>query len=284
MIVVTGATGNVGSALMRELAEAGEKVVAVSRGEKPVNLPEGAEHRRADIGDPDKLAEAVAGARALFLLITGPQLVEGPAPAEVLKTIAAEGVRRVVFLSSQGAATRPGSDGYARTLEFEQALAASDLEWTVLRPGGFFTNTFAWIEPVRAERMIPAPFGDVGLPQVDPRDIAAMAAAALREDGHDRRAYTVTGPELVTPRQQAQALAAALGEPLRFVELTREQARVNMLRFMPGSVADHTLTILGEPTREEQLVSGDVERVLRRPATAYAEWAVRVAPAFRSNR
>ncbi|MFE3957258.1 SDR family oxidoreductase [Nocardia sp. NPDC059091] len=281
MIVVTGATGNVGSALVRELAEAGEKVVAVSRGEKPVDLPEGAEHRRADIGELDSFAEAVAGARALFLLITGPQLVTGPAAAEVLETVAAAGVRRVAFLSSQGAVTRPGSDGYARTLEFEQALAASDLEWTVLRPGGFFSNTFAWIEPVRAARMIPAPFGDVGLPQVDPADIAAMAAAALREDGHDRQIYTVTGPELVTPRQQAQALAAALGEPLRFAELTREQARVNMLRFMPESVADHTLTILGEPTPEEQLVSGDVERVLGRRATGYAEWAARVAPAFR---
>ncbi|MGV9661598.1 SDR family oxidoreductase [Nocardia niigatensis] len=281
MIVVTGATGNVGSALVRELAEAGEQVVAVSRGEKPVDLPEGAEHRRADIGELDSLAEAVAGARALFLLITGPQLVEGPAAAEVLETVAAAGVRRVVFLSSQGAVTRPGSDGYARTLEFEKALAASDLEWTVLRPGGFFSNTFAWIEPVRAGRLIPAPFGDVGLPQVDPADIAAVAAAALREDGHDRQAYTVTGPELVTPRQQAQALAAALGEPLRFTELTREQAKVNMLRFMPEAVADHTLTILGEPTPEEQLVSDDVERVLGRRATGYAEWAARVAPAFR---
>ncbi|WP_040809498.1 NAD(P)H-binding protein [Nocardia concava] len=281
MIVVTGATGNVGSALVRELAAAGEKVVAVSRGEKPVELPEGAEHRRADIGDLASLTEAVAGARALFLLITGPQLVQGPPPAEVLEAVAAAGVRRVVFVSSQGAVTRPGSDGYARTLEFEQALAASDLEWTVLRPGGFFTNTFAWIEPVRAQGIIPAPFGDVGLPQVDPADIAAVAAAALLEDGHDGRAYTVTGPELVTPRQQSEALTAVLGRPLQFVELTRAQARENMLRFMPESVADHTLEILGAPTAEEQQVSGDVERVLGRPATSYARWAARVAPAFR---
>ncbi|WP_433594152.1 SDR family oxidoreductase [Nocardia sp. CA-145437] len=281
MIVVTGATGNVGGALVRELAAAGEKVVAVSRGEKPIDLPEGAEHRRADIGDLDSLAEAAAGARALFLLITGPQLVEGPAPAEVLKTVAAAGVQRVVFLSSQGAVTRPDSDGYARSIAFEQALADSELEWTVLRPGGFFSNTFAWIEPVRAQRMIPAPFGDVGLPQVDPGDIAAMAAAALREDGHHGQYYTVTGPELVTPRGQADALADTLGESLRFVELTRAQARENMLRFMPAPVADHTLDIIGEPTPEEQLVSGDVEKVLGRPATSYAEWAARVAPAFR---
>ncbi|AYF74447.1 NAD-dependent epimerase/dehydratase family protein [Nocardia yunnanensis] len=281
MIVVTGATGNVGSALVRELAEIGEKAVAVSRGEKPVDLPGAAEHRRADIGDLDGLAAAVAGARALFLLITGPQLVSGPAPAQVLETIAAAGVRRVVFLSTQGAATRPGSAAYARTVAFEQALAASDLEWTVLRPAGFFSNTFAWIEPVKAQRMIPAPFGDVGLPQVDPADIAAVAAVALTRDGHAGRTYTVTGPEVVTPRQQAAALESALGEPIRFLELTREQARVNLLRFMPEPVADHTLDILGTPTPAEQLVSTDVEQVLGRPATDYAQWAARVSPAFR---
>lgn len=281
MIVVTGATGNVGTDLVRLLADAGEQVVAVSRGEKPVDLPAGVEHRQADIGDLAGLAEAAAGASALFLLITGPQLVSGPAAAQVLETVAAAGVRRVVFLSSQGAVTRGGSDGYARTLEFEQALAASDLEWTVLRPGGFFANTFAWIEPVRTGRMIPAPFGDVGLPAVDPGDIAAMAAAALREDGHAGQVYTLTGPAPITPREQALALSAALDEPLRFMELTRAQALSNMLRFMPESVAEHTLDILGTPTAAEQQVSPDIERVLGRPATSYAEWARRVAPAFR---
>lgn len=281
MIVVTGATGNVGGAVVGMLAEAGEKVVAVSRGEKPVNLPEGVEHRRGDVGDLESLAAAVAGADTLFLMITGEQLVNGPAPEELLETVAAQGVRRVVFLSSQGAVTRAETVGYARTIAFEKALAASDLEWTSVRPGAFASNTFAWIEPVRTQQMIPAPFGDIGLPVVAPFDIAAVVVAALREDGHNGQAYTVTGPAVITPRQQAAALAAALGEPLRFVELTRDQAFTNMLNFMPESVADHTLSILGEPTPQEQQVSSDVERVLGRPATSYAEWAKYVIGAFR---
>ncbi|MFB8005071.1 SDR family oxidoreductase [Nocardia sp. NPDC056000] len=281
MIVVTGATGNVGSIVVRMLAEAGEKVVAVSRGEKPVDLPEGVEHRRGDVGDLDSLADVVSGADALFLLITGDQLVSGPEPTALLETIAAQGVRRVVFLSSQGAVTRPESGGYARTIAFEKAMAASELEWTSVRPGGFASNTFAWIEPVRTQRMVPAPFGDIGLPVVAPFDIAAVAVAALREDGHDGQAYTVTGPAVVTPREQAEALAAALGEPLRFVELSHDEARANLLHFMPESVADHTLSILGEPTPQEQLVSPDVERVLGRPATSYGEWAKYVVGAFR---
>ncbi|WP_235569879.1 hypothetical protein [Nocardia sp. Root136] len=187
----------------------------------------------------------------------------------------------MVFLSSQGAAPRADNPGYARTVAFEKALAASDLEWTAVRPAGFASNTFAWIEPVRTQRMVPAPFGDIGLPVVALFDIAAVVVAALREDGHHAQAYTVTGPAAITPREQAAAIAAALGEPLRFVELTREQARANMLDFMPESVAVHTLSILGEPTPEERSVSPDVEHVLGRPATSYAEWANCVSGAFR---
>ncbi|MFC4126930.1 SDR family oxidoreductase [Nocardia rhizosphaerae] len=275
MIVVTGATGNIGRQLVGLLAAAGEQVRAVSRGASPVELPAGVEHVVADLGDLDSLSPALRDADALFLLITGEQLMTGPEPAQLLKTVAAAGVRRVVFVSSQGAVTRPDSAGYARTIAFEQALRESGLAWTSLRPGAFFSNTFAWIEPVRTQRTVAAPFGDVGLPAVDPGDIAAVAAEALRADGHDGRAYILTGPALVTPREQAAAIAAAVDEPIAFVELDREQAKANMLHFMPEAVAEHTLTILGTPTAEEQQVSDDIERVLGRPATPYAQWALR---------
>ncbi|MBB5915829.1 uncharacterized protein YbjT (DUF2867 family) [Nocardia transvalensis] len=281
MIAVTGATGNVGQSLVRELAEDGEKVVAISRGAKDIRMPEGVTHRRADIADPDALAAAVAGASALFLLITGDQLITGPEPERVLAAVEAAGVRKVVFLSSQGAVTRSGSGGYARTLAFETALRGSDLSWTVLRPGGFFSNTFAWADSVRAHRAVAAPFGDIALPAVDPADIAAVAAAVLRSDEHHGRAYTLTGPEAVSPRAQAHTLADVLGEPVRFTELTRDEARTGMLRFMPDSVADHTLSILGEPVPAELEVSPDVEAVLGRPAGSYAQWAERSIAAFR---
>ncbi|WP_019926684.1 SDR family oxidoreductase [Nocardia sp. BMG111209] len=280
MIAVTGATGNIGNPLVHTLAAAGEQVIAISRGERPVDIPATATHRRADLGNLDDLAAAVSGARALFLLITGPQLTTGPEPHRLLETVATQGIRRVVFISSQGAATRPGSDGYARTLDFEKALAASDLEWTVLRPSGFAANTFAWIEPIRTGRPVTAPFADIGLPTVDPADIAAVAATALREDGHHSRTYTLTGPALITPRQQVQDLSAALGHPIPFEEATREEAFTNMIRFMPAPVAEHTLDILGSPVPAEQEISPDIEAVLGRPAGSYREWAVRNAAAF----
>ncbi|MBF6168495.1 NAD(P)H-binding protein [Streptomyces gardneri] len=279
MIVVTGATGNIGAPLVRLLADAGEEVTAVARhaGHPP---PAGVRSVQADLGEPESLSSAFTGADTLFLLITGEQLVAGPEPERVLKTAAAGGVRRVVFVSSQGVATRPEAAGYARLIAYEQSIRESGLDWTFLRPAGFFSNTYAWVESVRTQRLVAAPFGDVGLPSIDPADIAAVAAAALRDDRHAGQVYTLTGPELSTPRTQAQALGEALDERLRFVELTRAQAHSAMLGFMPEPVVEHTLTILGEPTPAEQRISPDVPRVLGRPATKYAEWAMRNRAVF----
>ncbi|MEV6387836.1 NAD(P)H-binding protein [Nocardia xishanensis] len=280
MIVVTGATGNIGRSLVPLLAAAGAQVTAVSRGIGDVDLPEGVRGVAADLGDPASLSPALAGAKSLFLLLSGEQLMTGPEPEEVLGAAAGAGVRRVVFVSSVGTQTRPAAAGYDRIRAYEKALRASDLEWTILRPGGFFSNTYAWAESVRTESVVAAPFGSVGLPSVDPADIAAVAAAALREDGHAGRIYTLTGPALSTPREQAAALGAALGTEIRFVELTPMQAREGMLRFMPEAVADHTLEILGAPTPGELLVSPDIEEVLGRPAGTYAEWAERNRAVF----
>ncbi|WP_067678057.1 NAD(P)H-binding protein [Nocardia miyunensis] len=281
MIVVTGATGNVGEALVQGLAARGEKVVALSRGVKESRHREGVEYRRADLSDSDELAAAAAGGDALFLLLSGEQGVFGPPPSEVLRAIERAGVRKVVLLGSQSAETRPGNAAAPRITAFEAALRDSGLTWTILRPSGFFSNTFAWAESVRAQRAVHWPFGDIALPQIDPSDIAEAAAAALCSDEHAGHAYTLTGPEPISPREQVRDLGRALGEPITFHELTRAQAFSAISEYMPAPVAEVTLSILGTPTPAEQQVSPDVEKVLGRPATPFASWAARHADAFR---
>ncbi|QKW20259.1 NAD(P)H-binding protein [Kitasatospora sp. NA04385] len=281
MIVVTGATGNVGRPLISLLAAAGEQVTAVSRREPAGGLPDGVTHVAADLADFAGLGPALKGADALFLLLAGE--LNGPgAPATELLDLAREsGVRRVVLLSSQINGTRPQAPSHTRLREFELALRLSGLEYTVLRAGGFASNAYAWAEGVRGQRTVRAPFADVALPVVDPADLAAVAAAALREDGHHGQVYVLTGPEAITPRRQAAVLGEALGAEVAFVELSREQARAHLARFMPEEVLDGTLDILGEPLPEEQRVSPDVERVLGRPARGFAQWAREALPAFR---
>jgi uncharacterized protein YbjT (DUF2867 family) len=264
MIVVTGATGNVGQGLVRALTSAGEQVREVSR-----TAPEWP----ADLAEPASLRGALEGADALFLLVAG------DAPHDILDLARTSGVRRIVLLSSQGAGTRP--ELYRHPAGFEDAVRGSGLEWTILRPGGFHSNAYAWAETVRSARTVAAPFGDVALPSVDPGDIAEVAAVTLREQGHAGQAYALTGPAAISPRERAEAIGAALGTPVRFVEQTREEARTQMLRFMPEPVVAATLTVLGTPSAVEQEVSPAVRNLLGRPPRPFADWAARNAAAFR---
>ncbi|WP_240197345.1 NAD(P)H-binding protein [Nonomuraea lactucae] len=230
-------------------------------------------HRRADLAEPGSLRGVLDGAEALFLLVAGED------PVGVLDLAAESGVRRVVLLSSVGAATRPRA--YRHPAAFEDAVRRSGLAWTILRPGGFASNAFAWADDIRARRTVTAPFGDVGLPVVDPADIAEVAAVTLRGAGHSGRAYELTGPAPISPREQAAAIGEALGEAVRFDGQTREEARERMLRFMPEPVVEATLAVLGEPTAAEQKVSPDVEHLLGRPPRAFADWTARNIAAFR---
>ena len=281
MIVVTGATGNVGRPLVQALAAAGEQVTAVSRRVSDAAVPEGVRHRQADLTDPESLRPIFEGADALFLHDGGASahLLN---PRDILDVAKAGGVGRIVVLSSIGVVTRPQSASHGGMMRaIEDAVRQSGMDWTILRPGGFNSNAYAWAETVRTHRTVVAPFGNVGVPTIDPADIAEIAAAALHEDGHDGQVYQLTGPALTTPRQGAEAIGAALAEPVRFIEQTRAEARAQMLQFMPEPVVETTLDALGEPTPAEQRVSPDVEQVLGRPPRTFAEWAQHNIAAFR---
>ena len=121
----------------------------------------------------------------------------------------------------------------------------------------------------------------IGMGESGKPDIAEVAATVLREDGHAGRVYELTGPAPTTPRERAAAIGAAIGTPVRFAEQTREEARAQMLGFMPEQVVEGTLAILGEPVDAERRVSPDVERVLGRAPRSFADWAGRNAAAFR---
>ena len=281
MIVVTGATGNVGRPLVQMLTASGEKVTAVSRRVSEAAVPEGVRTVAADLTDPVGLRPAFDGADVLFLHDGGAsaQVLQ---PRDILDVARSAGVSRVVLLSSQGVGTRPDSHSHGVLLRsIEDAVRQSGLDWTILRPGGFNSNMYAWADSIRTRRTVIAPFGDVGMPTVDPADIAAVAAAALREDGHAGQIYELTGPALTTPRQRAAAIGDALGEPVRFIEQTRDEARAQMLQFMPEWAVDTTLAVLGEPTLAEQQISPAIEQVLGRAPRTFADWVQEHITAFR---
>jgi uncharacterized protein YbjT (DUF2867 family) len=279
MIVVTGATGNIGRPLTQALAEAGQQVTAVSRRSAPV--PDGVRHVAADLARPTELKPVLDGAAALFLLLSGDLHAAEYDPAGLIREAVDAGVRRIVLLSSQGVVTRPFGPTRIAMRELEDTLRESAPEWAILQPGGFASNALWWAESVRTQGLVAAPYGDVGVPIIDPADIAAVAAACLLDDRHAGGVYQLTGPEVITPREQAGVIADALGSPVRFHEFTRAEAKAAMSQAMPAELADDTLDILGAPTSAELRVSPDVERVLGRPPHPFSVWADRNIAAFR---
>ncbi|WP_431958694.1 SDR family oxidoreductase [Nocardia lijiangensis] len=279
MIVVTGATGNIGRPLTRALAEAGEQVTAVSR--NTVAVPDGVRHVTVDLAEPTGLEPILAEAKALFLLLSGDLHAPGARPADIIGLAAASGVRRIVLLSSQGVVTRPLGTTRVAMRAVEDAARESGMDWAILRPGGFASNAFAWTESVRTRQVVAAPFGDIGVPIVDPADIGEVAAACLLDDRHNGGVYELTGPEVITPREQAETIAAALGSPVRFHDLTREEAKAEMIRFVPAELADDTLDIIGSPSPSELRISPHVQQVLGRAPRTFADWVARNIAAFR---
>jgi uncharacterized protein YbjT (DUF2867 family) len=268
MIVVTGATGNVGGSVLRQLLEAGEKVRALTRDPGGARLPAGVEVVGGDLADPSTLAGAFDDADRLFLF---------PVPATatlVTELAAAAGVRRVVVLSSS-AVTQPGDNMISvmhRTVE--QAVRRSGLDPTFVRPGGFATNTLSWAPSVRAEGVVRAPYPGAAMNPIHEADIAAVATAALLEDGHVGAAYELTGPASITQAEQVRAIAAATGREVRFEELTPERAHAAMTQVMPAEIADLVLGYLARSVDTVAEVLPTVEQVTGRPARTYAEWAV----------
>lgn len=278
MIVVTGATGNVGRRLVDLLVEADQTVTAVSRGTTPPPSRVGVIPHLADVSDLNALAPAMKDAEALFLLVSGAGAhVDGPA---LFSAAADAGVARLVLLSSQLAGTRPDSPSHAAMARLEAAVRGAGPSWTILRPSGFMTNDLSWATTIPDRRTVFTPYADVALPVIDPADIAAVAAATLVEDGHGAATYTLTGPAAISPRDRVSTLRDALGIDIELVELTREAAKAQMTTVMPEQIADGALDVLGHPSPKETMISPDVARVLARTATTYAAWVTRSLAKF----
>jgi uncharacterized protein YbjT (DUF2867 family) len=277
-ILVTGATGNVGRHMVAQLVQAGASVRALTRNPATAGLPAGVEVVQGDLAEPATLVPALEGIDRMFLFP-----VEETA-YEVIALAKRAGVRRIVDLSA--ASVTVG----LHTNPVEQAVEESGLEWTHVRPGGFMTNMLQlWAPSIRAERVVRYPFGDEPMNMIHEADIAAVATAALLEDGHNGAVYTLTGPETITVREQVRAIGAALGEEVRYEEVTREEAR-RLLKAQGGFAAESADLMLGfidyggeEPAGADGYSDQDwsalmktwpdVERVTGRSPRSFAEWA-----------
>lgn len=270
-VLVTGATGTVGRHVVDQLLRSGRRVRALTRDPAQADLPAGVEIVGGDLTAPETLGPALERATALHLIAFGDSgytpLANAP---EILELATAAGVERVTVLT--------GTDDELAVL---RAVEATDLEWTHLRPAEFMANALFWAESIKAEGVVRAPFGDKPHAMVDEADIAAVAVAALLEDGHAGRTYQLTGPAALTRAEVVRAIGHATGRELRFIELTEEQGREQLRASgFPDDVVEAVIDFGRNPPPEASTVLPTVEQVTGRPANPFANWAADHAEAF----
>lgn len=283
-ILVTGAGGTVGGALARELEAQGidarlgfrdrEKLAdAIAAGKHAVHI---------DYGDPSTLAPALAGVERVFLLGAGGR---GQIESETAVVGAAKraGVRAIVKLSVWEAAGEAYS--FAKIHRpIERAIEASGLAWTFLRPNGFmqsFVNNQA--ASIRARGVLQQPERQGPISQIDVRDIARVAVAALASSAHEGRAYELSGPSAFTYEDAAAVLSRVLGRTIEYVPITDEAARAGMLA---GGVPEYYVEYLMDLTRHYRrggagIVTSAVREVTGRDATSFETFVRDHEGAFR---
>ncbi|MFI6517541.1 NAD(P)H-binding protein [Spirillospora sp. NPDC050679] len=274
-ILVTGATGNVGAEVVRALAAAGARTRALVRTGAPADPPPDVEYVRGDLNEPRSVQAALHGVQGLFLL---PGFRGTP---ELLAEAGRAGAERVVLLSGSSAGSGDMTNAVTRYMaESEDAVRASGLAWTIVRPSGFMSNTLEWIPQLAAGDVVRAPFADVPIATIDPYDIAAVAAAALLQDGHRDRVHRLTGPQALLPADRLRILGRVLGRDLRFEAQPDDEARAEMLRSMPEEYVEAFFDFYVTGSLDDSQVNTTVQDVTGRPPRTFEQWAAAHAEAF----
>ena len=287
-ILLSGATGNVGSELAKALSQKGVTFRAMVRSpDRAAGLGalRGAQLVGGDFDDAASLERALMGVDRAFLLTNSSAASEAQQRAFVDAARRAR-VRHIVKLSQWGAdATSP-----VRFLRYhaavEQAIRASGMAYTFLRPNLFMQGLVQFRASIVEKSAFFAPAGDAKVSAIDARDIAAVAAAALTEPGHEGQVYDLTGPAAITHAEMAVSLSSALNRPVRFVDVPPDAMRDALLGVgMPEWQADGLLEDYAHYRRgEAAVVTPTVKAVTGREPRSFADFARDYASAFGASR
>ncbi|HKY66261.1 MAG TPA: NAD(P)H-binding protein [Acidimicrobiales bacterium] len=271
-ILVTGATGTIGSQVVAHLAAAGHPVRALTRRPDRAELPAGVEVRAGDLTEPATLAAALEGATALHLIALGGDdyrpLTTAPA---IVDAAARAGVKRITVLT--------GTDEELATF---RAVEASGLDWTHVRPAvEYMANRLQWADAVRDDADVRDGFVTRRDAMVHEGDVGAVIAAALTEGGHEGRTYAPTGPEAITRADAARTIGEVIGRPVRLVELSEDEVRADLVAQGLGpDLVDFVVSYEASPPAAASTVTSVVEDVTGRPPRSFRDWVVDHAAAF----
>ncbi|MCF3100370.1 NAD(P)H-binding protein [Streptomyces roseoverticillatus] len=279
-ILITGARGKVGQAVIGRLHSAGLAVRAASARPAELTVPDGVEVAELALGRPEGLDAALRGVRQVFLY---------PEPAgiqELIEAAEAAGVEHVVLLSSSSVLA-PGAENdplAGHSLHVERALAGSGLTRTFLRPDAFASNSLGWAHPIGLSMPIQLAYPDAHIAPIHPEDIADIAVKALTGTSLTGRSVTLTGPESLTFREQLAVLAETLGREIPVERISRAEAEQQMGRYMPAPMVSSLLNLWEAADHGPAAIADTTHSLLGRPARTFRQWARENAAAFARQR
>jgi uncharacterized protein YbjT (DUF2867 family) len=287
MILVTGAAGQTGSAIIREFSRNGHPVRALvrdrSRARFLAELP-GVEIADGNMRRPESLSQALDGVeRALMISSADPAMAE--TQYAFVDACGQAGVGHVVKFSGaeSGIGFEAGRFRFTRMHEdVERYLEASGIAWTHLRPSQFMQVYLREAPSIAGSGVLALPLAEVALAPVDVGDVAQIAYALLSEGGYEGRRFDLTGPEALTMNQVAERISAAAGRPVRYVSVSPEERRQNLAA---TGAPEWFLDALDEQARErlrrpQSRISLDAHREFGVTPTTFADFAARNAAAF----
>jgi uncharacterized protein YbjT (DUF2867 family) len=275
-ILVTGATGRVGRAILETLASEGLAVRASSRDPRSAQVPQGVKLAAGDLNEPDSLAQALDGISAVFLYAQGTNL------PGLVSTMKRAGVEYVVVLSTIDATNLHdyAQHNPRRHLDVEEAIAA-EFKYTFLRPGAFASNALRfWRQSIVEDSVVRIPFPEAQQAPIDERDIAAVAVRALLSRTLDGQALVLTGPGSLSQRQQLECISDVVGLPICLETIPEEDARRWLAGIIPTAYADLLVAQWRDEIGVPACVTDNVERITGNPATSYRNWVARNHAAF----
>ena len=272
MILITGASGNVGREVVKQIAETGAKVRACFQSlNKAAAVPSGVETVRLDYNQPETVRAALTGVDRVFLV--GPPTAELPALERMaIDVIKQSNVGQVVKLSAMGGREAIFPRQHA---ESEDYIQSSGVPYTFLRPNGFMQNMVTYNGPtINTQNAFYGSVGDGRVSHIDVRDVAAVAVKTLTENGHAGSSYTLTGPEALTNREIARILSGTLGREIRYIDLPAPQLKQALLAAGVPEWSVDALLDLERLYREGKAatVTRDVEQILGRKPIGYSQF------------
>ncbi|WP_406312229.1 NAD(P)H-binding protein [Streptosporangium sp. NBC_01639] len=275
-ILITGARGKVGQAIVHRLHSAGVSIRAASADPAELTVPVGVEVAELGLDRPETFEAALRGVGQVFLY---------PEPDGIdafIKTAEAAGVEHVVLLSS-ASVLNPGAETdplASHSLKVEQALASSDLTCTFLRPDAFASNALGWAYFIGQNLPIQLAYPDADLAPIHSDDLADIAVEALSGGSLKGRSVTLTGAQSLTFREQLAVLSEVLERDIPVVKITHAEAEQQMSQYMPAPIAASLLALWSAASARPAAIADTTQTLLGKPARSFRQWARENAAAF----